>query len=215
MPRVRRSLAAAAAAAAVCSSVALTVGTTGPAAAAVNDNGNRAARHSTDARYGAEARLGADGRPGTEEPSLTGTAKLKRGPGDNVHFSFDAHGFADKARGTFYARHHIGKTWGGYFKGRIDCLLTGGPVAVATGVVTEMHFQNAPGFPKVGNLKGKRFGFTVLDDGKKDRLGYSWAMDGVPKNSVGKCVSSAPYETLEKGDFKVHHWMPSPGGARR
>ncbi|MEV4869510.1 hypothetical protein, partial [Streptomyces syringium] len=143
-------------------------------------------------------------------PSLTGSAKLKRQPGDDVHFSFNAHGFAEKARGTFYVSHHMGKDWGGYFKGRIDCLLTGGPVAVATGVVTESHFKAAPGLPQVGDLKGKRFGFTVLDDGKKgDRLGYSWALDGLPEKSVGPCQGSAPFETLEKGNFKVQHWMPS------
>ncbi|MFI9722823.1 hypothetical protein ACIHFE_24725 [Streptomyces sp. NPDC052396] len=147
-------------------------------------------------------------RKTADEPSLTGSGKLKRKPGDNVHFAFNAHGFADKAHGTFYVSHHMGKQWGGYFKGRIDCLLTGGPVAVATGIVTESHFKSAPGLPAIGNLRGKRFGFTVLDDGKTNRLGYSWAMDGLPKNSVGKCLGSAPFETLEKGHFKVHHWMP-------
>ncbi|MGW2918243.1 hypothetical protein ACWDBF_10310 [Streptomyces angustmyceticus] len=146
-----------------------------------------------------------------DEPLLKGSAKLKRQPGDNVHFTFDAHGFGEKARGTFHASHHVGKQWGGYFKGRIDCLVTGGPVAVATGIVEESRFQGAPGMPEIGDLKGKRFGFTVLDDGKKDRLGYSWAMDGLPKNSVGACLGSAPFETLAKGDFTVHHWMPPRG----
>lgn len=185
---MRRPFVMAATALAACTATALTLGMTGPAAAV--DNGPRAARHSVD------------------EPSLTGSGKLQREPGDNVHLTFDAHGFADQARGTFRASHHIGKDWGGYFKGRIDCLLTGGPVAVVTGIVTESHFQGAPGLPEIGDLKGKRFGFTVLDNGKKDRLGYSWAIDGVPKNSVGKCLGSAPFETLEKGDFKVDHWMP-------
>ncbi|WP_406204475.1 hypothetical protein [Streptomyces decoyicus] len=195
MPRIRRPLVVAAAALAACTATALTLGTTGPAAAA--EAGPRAARHSADA------------------PSLTGSAKLARQPGDNVHFRINAHGFADKAHGTFYVSHHFGKVWGGYFQGRIDCLVTGGPVAVATGIVTASHFKSAPGLPEIGDLRGKRFGFTVLDGGKKgDRLGYSWAMDGVPKNSVGKCLGSAPFETLEKGDYKVHHWTPSHEAAK-
>ncbi|MFE1174040.1 hypothetical protein [Streptomyces sp. NPDC058773] len=193
MPRIRRPFAVAAALA-VCTATALIPGTTGPATAA--GTGTTAARHTAD------------------EPSLTGSAKLARQPGDNVHFRIAARGFAGGAHGTVYVSHHIGKEWGGYFKGRIDCLLTGGPTAVATGVVTEMRFRNAPGMPKIGDLRGKRFGFTVLDDGKQDRMGYSWAVDGLPKNSVGKCLSSAPIETLEKGDFTVHHWMPPRGAAR-
>ncbi|MCR8572759.1 hypothetical protein [Streptomyces sp. Isolate_219] len=190
MPRIRRPFVVAATALAVCTATALALGPTGPAAAAGNGTGTQAARHTVD------------------EPSLTGSAKLARQPGDNVHFRFNAHGFGERARGTFYVSHHIGKDWGGYFKGRIDCLVTGGPVAVATGIVTEMRFKNAPGMPELGDLRGKRFGFTVLDSGKKDQLGYSWAMDGLPKNSVGKCLGSAPFETLAKGDFMVHHWMP-------
>ncbi|TJZ58984.1 hypothetical protein FCH28_02215 [Streptomyces piniterrae] len=191
--RLRRPLVAAATALTVGAAAALTLGTTGAATAA--GAGTQAAPHTTPHT--------ADG------PLLKGSAKLERQPGDNVHFTFDAHGFADKARGTFYVSHYVGKNWGGYMKGRIDCLLTGGPVAVATGIVTESRFKNTPGMPEVGDLKGKRFGFTVLDDGKKDRLGYSWAMDGLPTDSVGKCLGSAPIETLEKGDYKVHHWMPS------
>ncbi|MEU7432279.1 hypothetical protein AB0B07_15725 [Streptomyces sioyaensis] len=191
MPGMRRPFVTAATALAVCTATALTLGSTGPAAAA--GTAPQATRHTAD------------------EPSLTGSAKLQRKPGDNVHFRVDAHGFAGQAHGTFYVSHHFGKVWGGHLKGRIDCLVTGGPVAVATGIVTESHFKDAPGLPHVGDLKGKRFGFTVLDNGKKDRLGYSWAVDGLPKNSVGKCLSSAPIETLAKGDYTVHHWMPPRG----
>ncbi|MGK5543854.1 hypothetical protein ACSNOH_03810 [Streptomyces sp. URMC 127] len=153
-----------------------------------------------------------------DEPSLVGSVKLKRKPGDDVRFTIDAHGFADKAQGTFDVSHQHGKDFDARFKGRIDCLLTGGPVAVATGIVTDAQVKAAPGIPvpPAEELKGKRFGFTILDGGKggkKDRLGYSWAMDGFPVNSVGKCVSSAPFETLEKGDFTVHHWGPPRSGA--
>lgn len=193
MSRIRRSAVAATMALSACAAAVLTVASVGPTAAAADS---------------AAAHVAAQ-RPSIDEPSLTGSAKLKRRPGDNVHFTVDAHGFADKAHGTFHVSHRFGKEWSASFKGRIDCLITGGPVAVATGIVTESHFKAAPGLPHIGDLKGKRFGFTVLDGGKKgDRLGYSWAMDGLPKKSVGKCLSSAPFETLEKGNFTVHHWMP-------
>ncbi|MFJ9417388.1 hypothetical protein ACIRPT_24860 [Streptomyces sp. NPDC101227] len=201
MPRIRlrRPFAAAATALAVGAVTVLTLGGTGAATAAEGGprTGAQAVRHTVD------------------EPLLKGSGKLERDAGDNAHLTVDAHGFAGNARGTFYVSHHVGAKWGGYFKGRIDCLLTGGPVAVVTGVVSESHFTDAPGMPHVGDLKGKRLGFTVLDDGKKDRLGYSWAIDGLPKKSVGKCESSAPFETLEKGDFTVHHWMPPRGTAGR
>ncbi|MFI1968553.1 hypothetical protein BLA24_05725 [Streptomyces cinnamoneus] len=191
MPRARHALAAATALT-LCASAALTLGATTPATAGPAHVAGKAA----------------------DEPSLTGFGKLKREPGDNPYFAVDARGFGDKAHGDFYVSHHVGKEWGGHFKGRVDCLLTGGPVAVVTGVVTESEFKGAPGMPDVGDLKGKRFGFTVMDDGKHDRVGYSWAMDGMPKNSVGKCVSSAPFETLEKGDYSVHHWMPPRQSAK-
>lgn len=195
--RVRRPYLVTATTLIIGAATALTLGTTGAATASESTAGSPAGTGAHSAARGT-----------VEEPLLKGSAKLKRRPGDNVHFTFDAHGFGDKAHGTFYASHHVDKQWGGYFKGHIDCLVTGGPVAVATGIVEESHFQGAPGMPEIGDLKGKRFGFTVLDDGRKDRLGYSWAMDGLPKNSVGKCLGSAPFETLEKGDFTVHHWMP-------
>ncbi|OKI01371.1 hypothetical protein A6A06_18250 [Streptomyces sp. CB02923] len=211
MPRVRRRpLIAAFTALAVCAGTALALGAAAP------EEAGAAAPHravAAPAGGGAAAALPHTARPArhsADEPSVTGTGKLQRQPGDDAYISLDAHGLADKAHGTFFVSHHAGKEWGGHFKGRIDCLLTGGPVAVATGVVTESRFTDAPGFPQVGDLKGKRFGFTVLDDGGKDRIGYSWAMDNLPRNSVGKCQSSAPFETLAKGGFKVRHRPPFP-----
>ncbi|MGK5640031.1 hypothetical protein ACSNOK_17190 [Streptomyces sp. URMC 126] len=188
MSRARRPLTAAATALAGCTVIALTTGVASPAVA--DGSGRPAVARAAD------------------EPSLTGTGKLARKPGDDVRFTFDAHGFLDKARGTFRVSHRFGPKWSVFFSGRIDCLLTGGPSAVATGVVTESHVVDAPGLPKVRDLKGKRFGFTVLDGGRADRLGYSWALDGLPTKSVPKCLGSAPFETVEKGDYKVHHWMP-------
>ncbi|MBZ4321109.1 hypothetical protein [Streptomyces huiliensis] len=188
MPRARRSLTTVAAALAGCAAIGLTTGAASPAAA--DGSGRPAAVRAAD------------------EPSLTGSGKLARKPGDDVRFAFDAHGFAEKAHGTFRVSHRFGPKWSASFSGRIDCLITGGKAAVATGVVTEAHVVDAPGLPKVRNLKGKRFGFTVLDEGRKDRLGYSWALDGLPTKSVPKCLGSAPFETVEKGDYKVHHWLP-------
>ncbi|KEF06931.1 MULTISPECIES: hypothetical protein [Streptomyces] len=135
---------------------------------------------------------------------LTGSAKLRRADGDDVRFSFDARfrqdEMPDKARGTFAFR-HVGKTTSGWAKGRIDCLVTGGKVAVASGIVTATD---------VAGLKGKRVGFSVHDrgPGRADRLGYSWASTNDPTatKDLPKCVSSAPFETVERGDFTVVPW---------
>ncbi len=54
------------------------------------------------------------------ETGLTGTAKLYRKAGDDIHFTFDAHGLVGKAHGTFSFSHYGGKigTGGGYATGR-------------------------------------------------------------------------------------------------
>ncbi|KAA6224431.1 hypothetical protein CP973_15170 [Streptomyces albofaciens JCM 4342] len=139
-----------------------------------------------------------------DDARLSGSAKLRRTDGDDVRFSFDARfrqdETPDKARGTFAFR-HVGKTRSGWAKGRIDCLVTGGKVAVASGIVTATD---------VANLKGKRVGFSVHDlgPGRADRLGYSWASTNDPTvtKDLPKCVSSAPFETVERGDFTVVPW---------
>lgn len=137
-----------------------------------------------------------------EDPRLTGSAKLRRADGDDVRFSFDARFRKDEtpfeARGTFAFR-HVGATESGWAKGRIDCLVTGGKVAVTSGIVTE---TDIPG------LKGKRVGFSVHDRGRNDRLGYSWAATAGPweTKDLPKCVSSAPFETVESGGFTVVPW---------
>lgn len=150
-----------------------------------------------------------------KESSLTGAAKTYRADGQQVRFSFDAHGFAPAepdepdtpvgtSRGTFRFSHYSADgTKGGYAEGRIDCLLTGGPVATATGIVTSSDLPSG--------IIGKRVGFTVYDgkgDGKKDRVGYSWAVAGFEGLEVPKCLSAAPYETVESGDFKIRHVLP-------
>jgi hypothetical protein len=132
------------------------------------------------------------------EPSLVGSAKTWRAQGDDVRFTFDAHGLGPDARGTFRVSHYLG-TEGGWFSGDIDCLVVGGPVAVATGVIKESNFPQ---------FIGVRRGFTVYDHGHHDRVGYSWALDPGGTESVPLCASGAPYETVETGDFRVVEWFP-------
>ncbi|GAA4530522.1 hypothetical protein [Amycolatopsis samaneae] len=142
----------------------------------------------------------ASAAPTPAEPSLVGSAKLYRADGQDVRFAVDAHGLGPEARGTFRVSHRSGKDFG-WFAGRVDCLVVGGPVAVLTGVVTD---TNLPA------LRGLRRGITVYDNGKHDRVGYSWVVeDG---KSVPKCLSSAPFEKVESGDFKAVEWFP-PAGA--
>ncbi|MYR63342.1 Repetin, partial [Streptomyces sp. SID625] len=69
--------------------------------------------------------------PQREAAALTGTAKLHRPLGDDITFSFDAHLAAKdtmdplKAYGTFAFSHYLNGR-GGYARGRVDCLTTGG-----------------------------------------------------------------------------------------
>ncbi|WP_017242204.1 hypothetical protein [Streptomyces sp. SS] len=148
---------------------------------------------------------GADGRPVVREAAaLTGTAKLYRPAGDDITFSFDAHLAAkdnkdpQAATGTFRFSHYKdGK--GGYAVAKVDCLTTGGKVAVVTGKVIETD---------VDAFRNKRVGVSVHDDGKRDRLGYSWV--GRDTNlEVPPCLSSAPFEKVlpGTGDFKVLPWQ--------
>ncbi|MEV3993883.1 hypothetical protein AB0J57_33900 [Streptomyces sp. NPDC049837] len=150
-----------------------------------------------------------------KESSLTGSATMDRGKhGERVAFSFDAHGFAPTdvggtSRGTFRFSHHSpdGER-GATFEGRIDCLLTGGPVATATGIITRSDHPD-------GRVIGKRVGFTVYDNGKRDQVGYSWAVGEIPTMNVPQCLSAAPYETVKSGDFTVRHVLPPTPGTER
>lgn len=143
-----------------------------------------------------------------EAAALTGTAKLYRSAGDDITFSFDAHLAAKdnadptKATGTFEFSHYLNGE-GAKAKAEVDCLLTGGKVAVVSGVITSSDLPGA---------EGKRVGITVHDVGHHDRLGYSWASTGNPVETKGlpKCVGSAPFEKVRKGtgDFTVVPWRP-------
>ncbi|MFJ6087652.1 Repetin [Streptomyces sp. NPDC092369] len=168
----------------------LTVGLTGSAVAA-----------------GSAVTSGAEGRPQREAAALTGTAKLYRSLGDDITFSFDAHLAAKddadpmKATGTFEWSHYLNGD-GAWAKAKVDCLVTGGKVAVVSGIVTDTNLPDA---------KGTRVGISVHDLGHRDRLGYSWATteDLGPKD-LPKCVSSAPFEKVKQGtgDFTVVPWEP-------
>ncbi|MGW2730492.1 Repetin [Streptomyces sp. NPDC001494] len=143
-----------------------------------------------------------------EAAALTGTAKLYRSAGDDITFSFDAHLAAGDtknpgaATGTFRFSHYLhGK--GAWARATVDCLVTGGEVAVVSGVITDSDLPGA---------EGRRVGVTVQDLGRHDRLGYSWAAtkDLGPRN-LPKCVSSAPFEKVRQGtgDFHVVPWRPA------
>lgn len=143
-----------------------------------------------------------------EAAALTGSAKLYRSLGDDITFSFDAHLAAKdnddptRATGSFRFSHYLNGE-GAWAKAKVDCLLTGGKVAVVSGVITDSDLPGA---------KGKRVGITVHDLGGKDRLGYSWASTGSPVETkeLPKCVGSAPFEKVRAGtgDFRVLPWNP-------
>ncbi|MEU9881567.1 Repetin [Streptomyces phaeochromogenes] len=177
----------------------VTAGATAATGAAATDS-------STSAPSVASA--SASGEREREAAALTGRAKLYRSAGDDITFSFDAHLAAKdnddplKATGTFEWSHYAGGD-GAWAKAEVDCLVTGGKVAVVSGVVTDSDLPGA---------KGKRVGITVHDTGRQDRLGYSWASTGNPVETkdLPKCVGSAPFEKVKKGtgDFTVVPWNP-------
>ncbi|MER6072427.1 Repetin [Streptomyces sp. NPDC001817] len=143
-----------------------------------------------------------------EAAALTGTARLYRSAGDVITFSFDAHLAAKdtmdprRATGTFRFSHYLHGR-GAWAEAEVDCLVTGGEVAVVSGVITASDLPGA---------RGKRVGVTVHDLGRHDRLGYSWAGVGSPTDTkdLPPCVSSAPFEKVKQGtgDFKVVPWRP-------
>ncbi|MEV0114370.1 Repetin [Streptomyces sp. NPDC050844] len=189
---------------AVGAALLMTAGAAGVAVASGDDSA-RSASH-------AEAQAKPQAKP-REAAALTGSAKMYRKTTEDVTFTFDAHLAAkdnrdpSKATGTFRFV-HLEKPGGkgGWAKGRIDCLMTGGKVATASGIITDTNLKE---------IKGGRVGFTVHDQGKKDRVGYSWAAVGRPDGTkkLPKCTSSAPHEKVRQGtgDFQVVPWkVPYP-----
>ncbi|MEU9574607.1 Repetin [Streptomyces massasporeus] len=180
--------------------------TAGAASAATASDAPRERATASDAPLG---RATASEPRQREAAALTGTAKLYRSAGDDITFSFDAHLAAkdkadpSKATGTFAFSHYLNGE-GARAEVKVDCLLTGGKVAVVSGVITDSDLPGA---------EGKRVGVTVHDLGRRDRLGYSWASTGSPVDTeeLPTCVSSAPFEKVAKGtgDFKVVPWQPA------
>ncbi|MEV0125425.1 Repetin [Streptomyces sp. NPDC050703] len=199
--RVRRPVRALA----VATALLLTAGTAGVAVAAGGDGAD-------DARPAASASAGK-----RAAAALTGSAKMYRKTTEDVTFTFDARLAAadnkrpDKATGTFEFV-HLDRPGGdgGWARGRIDCLVTGGKVATATGIITETSPD-----ARMRSLRGGRVGFSVHDQGRHDRVGYSWGATGGPDGTkkLSKCNSVAPFEKVRKGtgDFRVLPWkVPYP-----
>ncbi|WBB57982.1 Repetin [Streptomyces sp. WMMC500] len=186
----------------VLSAALLATATAGTAGAAGDGHGDERGAESAEHTERTEH---AGQRPAA---SLTGTAKLTRSLGDDITFSFDARLAAkhnddpQKATGTFRFSHYLGGE-GNWAEADVDCLVTGGKVAVVSGVITDTDLPGA---------KGLRVGVTVHDQGHRDRLGYSWAATGSPveDKDLVPCVSSAPFEKVKRGtgDFRVQPWKP-------
>ncbi|GAA3845359.1 hypothetical protein GCM10022243_09580 [Saccharothrix violaceirubra] len=151
------------------------------------------------------------GRPA----SVTGSAQVRYHyvPTEEIKFEFDAqaapftritpdspNGRPTDARGTVRISHVIrGTTYTA--EAEVDCLLTGGPSATLTALVTATSHGQVP--------NGERLGFSVLD-GHPDRMGFSWGL--VDGTDVRPCMAAAPFTTVVKGGFKVHHVdAPKPG----
>lgn len=145
--------------AALCVALLLTAVTTGAAVASGPDDG-------TPQRP-----------PPREAAALTGSAKLYRSAGDDITLTFDAHLAAEhddnplEATGTFEFSHYLDGGGAARAKATVDCLLTGGDVAVVSGVITDSDLPGA---------EGRRVGVTVHDLGRHDRLGYGWAATAAP-----------------------------------
>ncbi len=143
-----------------------------------------------------------EGKGKPTEPSLVGSAKMLRKDGHDVRFTFDAHGLFPDSKGTFRVS-HVGAGVSAYFQGRVDCLVVGGPVAVVTGIVEDTN---------VPDLQDRRVGMSVYDNGRHDRVGYSWGPDPDHEFVVPPCMSSATFERVETGDFKAVEWFPPGSG---
>ncbi|MCP2261036.1 hypothetical protein LX15_004756 [Streptoalloteichus tenebrarius] len=114
-------------------------------------------------------------------------------------FEINAHGNPATSRGTFRVTHHLPDgTLFAELDGEVDCLMTGGNTAVTTGVIKR---ANLPGHPEV-NLVGRRVGFTVQDNGRADRVGWSWAVNGF-EESAPRCSGPAPFYKIEEGGYVV------------
>ncbi|MFI6094888.1 hypothetical protein ACIA8G_05000 [Lentzea sp. NPDC051213] len=142
------------------------------------------------------------------QASVIGSAQIRFHyvPNDDIRFHFDVHaapftkptpeapkGLPTDARGTVRFSHRIGDTT--YFAdAAVDCLLTGGPSATLTALITSTSHGQLP--------NGMRVGFSVLD-GDQDRMGFSWGLaDGT---DLRPCLAPAPFAPAVRGGFTVRH----------
>ncbi|MEO3753228.1 hypothetical protein [Streptomyces sp. B6B3] len=152
-----------------------------------------------------------------EKASVVGSARVffHYAPDDDIRFAFDAHrapftrptdeapqGTPTDARGTVTFTHRFaGEDVTYVVEAEVDCLLTGGPVATLTAIVTwSSHGQTEV---------GQRLGFSVHDGdadgagGGQDRMGFSWgAADG---RDLRPCLAPAPFTEVTAGDYTVRH----------
>ncbi|MGZ0148399.1 hypothetical protein ACXJJ3_15110 [Kribbella sp. WER1] len=75
-----------------------------------------------------------------------------------------------------------------YVEGKIDCLAVGGPVAMATGVVTRSDDPAKIGRPVSFSLK----------DGSTDRVGWLWSWSG-GGTTIADCRSTVPFHAARPG----------------
>ncbi len=136
------------------------------------------------------------------EGSGGGILSLPGFEGDRVSFRLSASAPADRpweTTGTFAVNHVAPDgTVLADFAGTVDCLMAGGDVAVATGVITR---GGAPGLPESPDLVGHRVGFSVADAGRRDHLGWSWLLHQF--HDVPFCTGLAPFFAVTTGDFAV------------
>ncbi|SFC49124.1 hypothetical protein SAMN04487968_10752 [Nocardioides terrae] len=131
-----------------------------------------------------------------------GTLSLPGFAGDRVRFRLTASVPPDRpldVHGRFRVEHVSadGRLLA-RFSGAFDCLMTGGGVAVATGLITS---GSAPGLPGEPEIVGRRIGLTVADRGPHDRLGWSWLVMGF--HDVAGCTGIAPFFPVTRGGFAV------------
>ncbi|MEV4222268.1 hypothetical protein [Nonomuraea sp. NPDC049725] len=144
--------------------------------------------------------------PSAPEPRLSGSAggvltkAFGSWAGDPVKFQIEARGGPGTTKGRFQVFHGNSRTGGvvAEFEGKITCLLVGGEVAVATGVITrgQANLTN----DKNTDVTGQKVSFTVHDDGRSDRLYWMWGFMNAPIND---CQGTAPILKTSHGNFKV------------
>jgi hypothetical protein len=128
---------------------------------------------------------------------LGGTSKTPQFFGDPLRFTVAARiapgDNALQVKGGFHVTHHKpdGRVVAD-FQGRITCLAVGGPVGIATGVVTKSADPT---------LVGKPVSFS-LKDGRTDRLGWLWGFSSTDE-PITDCQSITPFYAPDWGGLLV------------